>query len=174
MQHAVLPLSCRLSVPVSQSTCPLPLRTHSTHKMPDPRCPLCRTTLSFSLRRRGPLSLRTHSTHKMPDRRCPLCRTTLSFFLRRRGVLEYRRLPLHSSSPHYLGLCQFSTVVVATSVILILARLDAVLPTRNISARCFVPYGILVNNFSIYLSVRFFNNCRRLPETKHHSSLFLH
>ena len=26
----------------------------------------------------------------------------------------------------------------------------------------------------IYLSVRFFNSCRRLPETKRHSSLFLH
>ena len=26
----------------------------------------------------------------------------------------------------------------------------------------------------IYLSVRFFNVCRRLPETKRHSSLFLH
>jgi len=25
-----------------------------------------------------------------------------------------------------------------------------------------------------YLSIRFFNSCRRLPETKHHSSLFLH
>jgi len=27
---------------------------------------------------------------------------------------------------------------------------------------------------SIYLSLRFFNSCRRLPETKRHSSLFLH
>ena len=27
---------------------------------------------------------------------------------------------------------------------------------------------------SIYLSIRFYNSCRRLPETKHHSSLFLH
>jgi hypothetical protein len=27
---------------------------------------------------------------------------------------------------------------------------------------------------NIYLSIRFYDSCRRLPETKHHSSLFLH
>jgi len=26
----------------------------------------------------------------------------------------------------------------------------------------------------VYLSIRYFNSCRRLPETKRHSSLFLH
>ena len=51
-------------------------------------------------------------------------------------------------SPYSLGLCQFSIAVFATSVILVVARLEAVMPTRNTSARCFVPYGTLVNNFS--------------------------
>ena len=27
---------------------------------------------------------------------------------------------------------------------------------------------------TVYLSIRFYNSCRRLPETKRHSSLFLH
>ena len=30
------------------------------------------------------------------------------------------------------------------------------------------------NSHFIYLSIRFYNTCRRLPETKRHSSLFLH
>jgi len=31
-----------------------------------------------------------------------------------------------------------------------------------------------LSDFNIYQSVRFFNSCRRLPETKSHSSMFLH
>ena len=33
---------------------------------------------------------------------------------------------------------------------------------------------IIGNTCIIYLSVQFYNSCRRLPETKRHSSLFLH
>ena len=36
------------------------------------------------------------------------------------------------------------------------------------------PKSISVLYISIYLSIRFYNSCRRLPETKRHSSLFLH
>ena len=34
--------------------------------------------------------------------------------------------------------------------------------------------GIVNLSYEFYLSVQFFNSCRRLPETKRHSSLFLH
>ena len=35
-------------------------------------------------------------------------------------------------------------------------------------------YNQQMHNYIIYLSIRFYNSCRRLPETKRHSSLFLH
>ena len=37
-----------------------------------------------------------------------------------------------------------------------------------------LPHLSLLCDWSIYLSVRVFNICRRLPQTKRHSSLFLH
>jgi len=34
--------------------------------------------------------------------------------------------------------------------------------------------GLNMIKKDVYLSIRFYNSCRRLPETKRHSSLFLH
>jgi hypothetical protein len=118
MQHAILPLSCRLSVPVRQSICSLPLRSELTQNT-------------------------CYPTQFAPfvDQRC-------RFLCEAEAYLIIGGCLCSLSAPHSIGLCQFSNTGVATSIILILARLDAVLPTRNISARCFVPYGILVNNFS--------------------------
>jgi len=35
-------------------------------------------------------------------------------------------------------------------------------------------YGTVIPTTDIHLSIRYFNSCRRLPETNHHFSLFLH
>ena len=40
--------------------------------------------------------------------------------------------------------------------------------------RSVLPKKEMFPTIIIYLSLRFFNSCRRLPETKRHSSLFLH
>ena len=51
-------------------------------------------------------------------------------------------------------------------------RILIVAPCNLISSKCFI-YQQMHFVSALYPSIRFYNSCRRLPETKRHSSLFL-